>query len=282
MTSKKTRKKAREALTGKWGKGASIILVYTIFTSILNAFSVKLEENSTIALIISIAILIINIPISYGLIISFIKLKRGKEIGSFDFFKDGFNNFGRAWGLVGNIFLKMIVPVIIIFIAALVMVFSLGTSVINSIADNSLQSLPNIGIVGVIGIVVYMVAVIYALFRAMLYSLSNFIAYDNPEKSTKESVEESAKFMKGNRWKLIRLELSFIVYPILPLFTLLLLPEFLSHDLSSGIGFAILAVFAVSISLLFIIPYMQVAIICFYEQLTGKDDSLAEVISSDN
>ena len=48
--------------------------------------------------------------------------------------------------------------------------------------------------------------------------------------------------MKGNRWKIILLELSFI-------------------------GWAILSVFSLGIGYLWLLPYMQVAMVCFYDRL---------------
>lgn len=254
MTATDTRKKARESLAGKWGKGALIALVYAIFSSILSTISGKLEEGSALALILSLAIAIIEVPISYGLIISFIKLKRGEEVGYFDFFKDGFNNFGRAWGLVGNTILKMIVPVILLIVSIIIMGASIGFSAAGVLAGSTSNSLPAVAI---LGIVVYIAAIIYTIVRSLLYSLSNYIAYDNSEMSTKEAVEESAKLMNGNRGNLFVLELSFI-------------------------GWAILAALTLGIGMLWLIPYMQVAIVCFYEQLAGKDTSTDEVVSSEN
>ena len=40
------------------------------------------------------------------------KLKRGESVGYFDFFKDGFTNFKRAWCLTGRLLLKMIAQLI--------------------------------------------------------------------------------------------------------------------------------------------------------------------------
>ena len=254
MTATDTRKKAREALTGKWGKAALIALVYALFSGIVNSIVGKTDENSAIRAILNIIVLIIDVPISFGFIISFIKLKRGEEVSAFDFFKDGFNNFGRAWGLVGNTILKMIVPVILLIVSIIIMGASIGFSAAGVLAGSTSNSLPAVAI---LGIVVYIAAIIYTIVRSLLYSLSNYIAYDNSEMSTKEAVEESAKLMNGNRGNLFVLELSFI-------------------------GWAILAALTLGIGMLWLIPYMQVAIVCFYEQLAGKDTSTDEVVSSEN
>ena len=65
--------------------------------------------------------------------------------------------------------------------------------------------------------------------------------------SGKESVEESKKMMKGNRGKYVLLQLSFI-------------------------GWMILSIFTLYIGLLWLTPYMQVAMVCFYESL--KDNKV--------
>ena len=245
MTATGTRQKAREALAGKWGKGALIALIYAIFSFILNALTGNDESKSTISLIISILALIINIPISYGLIVSFIKLKRNEEIGYFDFFKYGFNNFSRAWGIVGHTFIKMILPMIFIIISIIIMASSIGFSNYRVLLGNSSEPL---SFLAIIGMVLYFVAIIYAIAKGLLYSLSNYIAYDNAEMSTKEAVEESARLMKGNRGSLFILELSFI-------------------------GWAILTIFTLGIGALWLFPYMQVALVCFYEEVSQNKES---------
>ena len=58
--------------------------------------------------------------------------------------------------------------------------------------------------------------------------------------------------MNGNRWRLFCLELSFI-------------------------GWMILASFTFGIGMLWLVPYMAIAQIVFYEVLIGKDSSKEEV-----
>lgn len=243
MTATNTRKEARESLAGKWGKGALITLVYAIFTSIISYIAKNFENNSMLNLIISIIVLIIDVPISFGFIISFIKLKRGEDVGAFDFFKDGFANFKRAWGITWNTFVKMIVPIILIIIAGMIFGFC-GVASVNNIMSGSYE---NVSILLLLGMLLYIVAIVYAIVRGLLYSLSYYIAYDKTEISTKEAVNESAELMKGNRGNIFVLELSFI-------------------------GWAILSVFTLGIGMLWLIPYMQVALVCFYEELINKNN----------
>ena len=74
---------------------------------------------------------------------------------------------------------------------------------------------------------------------------------------SKAIVEESERLMKGNRWKCICLELSFI-------------------------GWVLLSALTLYIGLLWVVPYMSVAFICFYETLAGKNINTEEVIEENN
>ena len=65
---------------------------------------------------------------------------------------------------------------------------------------------------------------------------------------SKEVVERSAELMRGNRSSLFMLQFSFI-------------------------GWAILAVLTFGIGLLWLLPYMQVATVVFYEKVLEKNSN---------
>ena len=79
------KKNAREALTGKWGKGVSIILANLAVSLVISFIHGLFQENSLISSLLKIAMLIIEVPIALGLAYAFIKLKRGEEVKAFDF-----------------------------------------------------------------------------------------------------------------------------------------------------------------------------------------------------
>ena len=68
ITSTDIRKDARNHLTNKWGKGALITLAYFVIEFMINILSVCTENIALLNLIISIAITVISVPISFGLI----------------------------------------------------------------------------------------------------------------------------------------------------------------------------------------------------------------------
>lgn len=243
MIPSELRKKAREALAGNWGKGAYITLSYLLITFLIGIVMGFFEKSKSIYSILYIADLVISIPLSFGLTISFLKLKRNEETKSFGFLSEGFSRFSKAWSVFFQIILKMILPIICI-------VFTIILMTILLIMGSKTPAL------AVLGVVLYMACIVYAISRALLYSLSYYIAYDDPNLSAKECVSKSESFMKGNRGNLLLLELSFIGWMILGALTL-------------GIGY------------IWLVPYLQVTIACFYDEITSsqskKVDGKAEI-----
>lgn len=239
------KKNAREALTGKWGKGVSIILANLAVSLVISFIHGLFQENSLISSLLKIAMLIIEVPIALGLSYAFIKLKRGEEVKAFDFLNLGFSNFGRAWKITLRTFLKLILPEIVMILGAGMIGLSVGI-----VAGNeALYAEPGVAtlILMCIGWIVLIAAWIWSIARRLSYSLTLFVAYDNPEMRSLEVVNESARMMNGNRWKIFLLGLSFLGWAILGIFTL-------------GTGY------------LWLMPYINVAEICFYDYLLGKNE----------
>lgn len=170
-------------------------------------------------------------PLSYGLIISMFRLNDDKDVSCIDFFNDGFSNFGKAWSVALNTLLKLILPVILVIICIFIIVY--GT-----FSQNSLLILS--------GSILYIAAIIYAIIKQYTYKLAIFILYDNPDISGKEAVNKSAELMKGKVGALFCLDLSFI-------------------------GWGILSIFTFGIGILWLLPYQQIAEINFYRNLMGEE-----------
>lgn len=236
------RKSAREALAGKWGKGALLVLVYAIFEYLLGFISGLLSEIAILSFMINIATIVISIPISFGLIATFIKLKRGEDVKVFDFITYGFNNFKRAWKLAGNILLKMWLPILLYVLATICLALATTFGTMASAISSSVSFLV---IATILGIALFIAAFVYLFVTSLSYSLTYLVAYDNEAMEPKEATEESKNLITGYRSKYVFLQLSFI-------------------------GWAILTVFTLYIGMLWLVPYMQVAIVCFYETLKEK------------
>lgn len=311
MTATEIRKDARNHLTNKWGKGALIILCYFLIEFAINLLSSLTEEIAIINLLISIATLVISIPLSYGLIISFMKLKRDEEVKAFDFLILGFSSFSKAWKVAFSMFVRLIVPFVLTIISMIILIVGISLIVAsgsNSIINHSLSSQESInknselenarlelikaqtnyaenptdennksliearskvnelnssnsssimsnsntrnmfssGIVTtMLGFILLVFSSIYSYVKQLHYVLSYNIAYDEPDLTSKEIVLKSKDLMTGNRKNYFVLTLSFI-------------------------GWSLLAVLTFGIGYLWLLPYIQVSNICFYDNLKNK------------
>ncbi|MEA4986858.1 MAG: DUF975 family protein [Anaerovorax sp.] len=87
--------------------------------------------------------------------------------------------------------------------------------------------------------------IIPGIIAAYRYSMVYYILADNPEKGIMQCIRESKQMMVGNKWKLFCLEISFI-------------------------GWAILCIFTLGIGTLWLTPYMSVSTVAFYEIAKGN------------
>lgn len=246
MNLSEIRSKAREALKGKWKK---VVVIALIQAAII--YGAQLISN-LLGGVLSIAVTICAVPIEFGLYISYMKIFKNEEVDYTDFLKDGFKNFGKAWGIVGNTLLKMW-PILLAYFVSLI-IFVISVIVVAIGATTSETSFAIFGIVVmVLSVIGLYVSMIWMIIRGLLYSLAYYVAIDNPEITTKQAVEESEKMMKGNRGKLFLLNLSFI-------------------------GWGILAIITIGIGSLWLLPYMIFSEIIFYQMLKSKTEKV-EVIT---
>lgn len=87
--------------------------------------------------------------------------------------------------------------------------------------------------------------VVPGIVKALSYSMSTFILAENPEMSQAECRKESMRMMQGHKWRLFCLEFSFIGWYLL-----------------CGLTFGILS--------FWVVPYVQVSVAAFYEELKAK------------
>lgn len=241
MTSSELRTSAREALKGKWGKAALLSLVYALITFVIS-FVLKF-----IPFVGSILQFVISVPLSYGLLVTFMKLRRDEEVSYTDFVTTGFNSFVKVWAVFGNMVLKLIIPIVLVILSIILMVYGgIGTGV--GVAFSSASATAGFSGLLIVGLVLYFASIIYLVVKGYYYSLAYYILYDNSDKTGKEIVEESERLMQGNRWSFFWLGLTFI-------------------------GWAILSAFTFYIGLLWLIPYIMVTFVCFYESLLETKDT---------
>lgn len=268
MNASDFRKEALNNLTGKWGKAVCIVLAYVAIFFIIGFIEGLLPES--LNPIFSLITFIIEIPLALGFVFSFMKLFNDEDTNAFDFITLGFQNFAKSWAITFRILLKMILPVILIIISYALMIggfvgvfgasmydlaYSASMSTASSVAIGSASA----GFVFMIllGFILFIVSLIWAMTKSYYYAVSYFIAADSPEMNAKDTVEKSKELMTGKRWKLFCLQFSFI-------------------------GWAILAIFTLGIGYLWLIPYIQIANIAFYQFIAGKNSKVDAEVISDN
>lgn len=244
MNSSDFRTEARGKLSGKWGKAACISFAYFVIFFAIGFVSGLLPES--MEGIFSLAVTVIEIPLIFGLIISFVKLFDGEDVGVFEFLSSGFRNFARAWGIALHTVVKLLVPIILMIISYVLIAFSLASFAVSLLYSTSTTS-GNLGILGLLGFILLIVSLIWLITKSYYYQLANFIAIDNPEMTSKDAVLKSRELMQGKRGKLFCLQLSFI-------------------------GWAILSAVTLGIGMLWLLPYMQFAAISFYKNALPKSE----------
>jgi len=240
MISSDFRTEARRKLSGKWGKVSLITLAYlSVFFLIgfVEGFVLGILGIDSDSSLIQLINLVIEIPLSFGLITSLFKVYNSEDVVAFSFWSYGFQNFKKALGISIRMVLKLIVPVILLIVSIMLVSFGLVSALVYS-SELSLLSL--------LGILLYFASIIWFIVKSYYYQLSYIIAIDEPNLTAKEVVDKSKELMTGNCGKLFGLQFSFI-------------------------GWAILASFTFGIGLLWLLPYIQFATFAFYYFVANKE-----------
>ncbi len=98
----------------------------------------------------------------------------------------------------------------------------------------------------------FILFVVPGIILSFAYALVPFILHDHPELSATETMWMSRMMMKGHKWELFVLELSFI-------------------------GWALLCVLTLFIGYLWLVPYMQMTITKFYEKIRVEYENAGNV-----
>ena len=97
--------------------------------------------------------------------------------------------------------------------------------------------------------------IIPGIIAAISYAMTFYIIADNPSIQVMDAIDKSKKMMYGYKWKFFCLNLRFLGWAILCLFTL-------------GIGF------------LWLIPYMEISFAKFYDDINGRQ-AAEEAVATD-
>ena len=208
MSSSEIKQKAKEMLDGKKGKAAVMLIIFSIVEAILNAITGAIFPGETTEIMEGIKVTSQS-PIA-GFISSFVGVFLLLGLTSY-FMKIARGEDPEFTELFskGNIFIKAFLSA---FVAGLLIC------------------------VGFIALIIPGIILAYA------YTMINYIYIDNPETGIIDAVRQSRVMMKGHKFQLFCLWLSFLGWIILGLFTFGLL-------------------------YLWLLPYMQVSQAVFYDSI---------------
>lgn len=270
------RQNARNELKGQlWLKTAIISFIYLVIFFVFSYIQTIFQDNNSIYILISIISLIITIPLAGGLLFTFMKSYNKEEIKVFDFITIGFKNFTKFWKILLRMLLKVLPQFILLVIFAIAMVIGFYSLAISGffialayngvIFTSNIQFFLGLFIVGFIG---YIVMIFVLLPKFLSFAVSYLISYDNPEFSPKECVEKSTEIMKGRRWKLFCLYLSFIGWAFILAFIYAILIKTKTY--------VFIPIIILYIGTAFLLPYMVMSFITFYKKISSstQEDSV--------
>ena len=272
-----TKANARIALSGKWGTAFGITFCYFLLEFVLGFITSLFDENKFLSFILSILELLITIPISYGLVVSYMKLKRNEYVSAFDFLTIGLSNFSRAWSVALCQLAKMIIPIILFIIS--MFIFALGS--VGNIFGALVSRASSYSSLMAIGFLLFFSSGIYLFVKGLSLVFSFHIAYDNPTLPAMEACNRSAEIMQGNKGTYFLLLLSYMLWIIVP-YILFIIIFGASVSLLNVFVKAFLLIFYFIILNFYLIPSVNVSTICFYDQLIHKNDKHIEQDNNQN
>lgn len=223
---------SKQQLKGHWKVPVLITLMYFVLTIILELISLNSVILSCLFFIITLVISVwvcVAIPNFY---LQFIK-KSGEAT-----YKDLKVSKKAILKSLGFTVIIFIITIIVGAIVAMLLATSIGCIFFMSSSYMSWLSWIGTGVI----VLIYIGLVIFTLATALV----PYIFVDKEELSMFDSIVLSIKMMKGSKWKLFVLQLSFIGWIILAIITV--------------IGF------------IWLVPYMQMTITNFYKGLDYSND----------
>lgn len=111
--------------------------------------------------------------------------------------------------------------------------------------------------------------VIPGIIKSYSYAMTPYILYEHPEYSPNQAITESRKMMKGNKFRLFCLQLSFIGWELLCAVPTLIL--FVIVALMQAFVFLLPLILVAMVGSLFVSAYMEAAQAAFYREVSGTE-----------
>lgn len=216
----------------------------------ISSFISYISDSSRIILMLFFTVKVIfETPLSYAFTISLMKFKRSGSIGKISFLENDNFRFKRAFSVEFRRILKLTIPIILLMITYIMLIGDLkgilkSYNYMQNILfyDRYSIAIQKYSVKFIIDIVLVCASAIFYYSQKLKYIMSFKISYDEPNLSAEQVVEKSKQIMMGHRIEYFKLRLSFI-------------------------GWEILAYYTLCIGYLWLIPYIQISTICFYDKI---------------
>lgn len=233
---------ALATLRGKWGSFVGLTFIYIllyVLACFLTQFGTIFLGSSfkTLAIVMTIIggmVTILFVPMQYGYYIAHLNSSRQDLPADIGDLFCGYKRFGDVFVTMLLQFLAILAALLPYFIFSVVMI--------------RLHLFENHPFVSFIGACLLMIP---GLILGLAYTMVPFILHDHPEINPIGVLTESRMMMKGHKWELFLLLLSFI-------------------------GWLLLCIPTLGIGMLWLAPYMQMTITKYYEQLRTEYEGVGE------
>ena len=247
------RAEAREALSGRWTDAAVASLIVGLIVLLLASpygfISVGFSEN--IGLLAGgniyywLLIIFLTMPLSYAFTFAFLRVRRANVEGDsilriiYDVFTKHYERAltSSLWVMLAVLGLSMLAAIGAFIIALVALVAIAGADAADYAASEN-------GVVMIVAVVMGSMLLLMIPLYVYSYAVSlyAYVTEENPELTVHECVKKSREMMRGHKWQLFCLDLSFI-------------------------GWAMLAILTCGIGMLWLTPYILTARAAFYEDV---------------
>lgn len=204
------KREARELMRASTPHYMLVALVYVLLTTglgyVVTAVTVTGAGGAlvgTLGVFLSILVGLFSMVMAIGLAYYALRLSRREQTSMGNLF-EGFAFAGRSIGM--NLLVALYT-----FLWSLL--FMVAFSIVGALAFYLLDSLFALGIVlMIVNYVALVAAIIWVVLR---YAMASFALAENPDDGVSAAIRRSVKMMRGNRWKLFVMELSFVGWGLL-------------------------------------------------------------------
>lgn len=245
MNRKEIKSIAKSKLKGRW---LNIVLL-TLIIALLEVVASELigRTEGMISTILSLANNFLLMPaITAAGIIYTIKFVKSKSVISLGEAIPSINTWGR---FIMNMIVTMIfsIPIFIVFFISNIFLVLSITSVHSAMLRGEIAIDPMLAIWGIVLIIIILIAFLAVIVGIILFPLPYLMAEETC--GIWEAVKKTFSIMKGHKWELFVMGLSFL-------------------------GWIMLSILTLGIGLLWLLPYIQVTLRIYYLSITGRENEI--------